>query len=170
MYRALSYRQYPRAAVELWTPRALAVAKTTTDKRLKFMLTLGILVSFQITKDTREAERLFASLREMLQQPDATPLMRLSVDALEAVYWTLVARYTNGAFALRPKDLPTRKTWGSTSWMPFSRPTARGLPRTFAISKPRTGSRQDGRHSGYDEAAALGHVSPSHRLRGAASG
>ena len=93
MYRALSYRQYPREAVELWTPRAIAVARTTTDKRLKFMLTLGILVSFQITKDTREAERLFASLREMLLQPDATPLMRLSVDFVEAVYLTLIARY-----------------------------------------------------------------------------
>ena len=85
MYRALSYRQYPRADVELWTPRALAVAQTSTDERLKFMLTIGILVSFQITKDTREAERIFASLREMLKQPDATPLMRLSVDMLEAV-------------------------------------------------------------------------------------
>ncbi len=93
MSRALSYRQYPREAVELWIPRALAVARTTTDKRLKFMLTLSILVSFQITKDTREAERLFASLREMLRQPDATPLMRLSVDFVEAVYLTLIARY-----------------------------------------------------------------------------
>jgi DNA-binding SARP family transcriptional activator len=93
MYRALSYRQYPREAVELWTPRAIAVARTTTNKRLKFMLTLGILVSFQITKDTREAERLFVSLREMLLQPDATPLMRLSVDFVEAVYLTLIARY-----------------------------------------------------------------------------
>ncbi len=93
MYRALSYRQYPRAAVELWTPRALAVAKTTTDRRLKFMLTLGILVSFQILKNTREAERLIASLRDMLKEPDATPLMRLSVDALEAVLLDLVARH-----------------------------------------------------------------------------
>jgi DNA-binding SARP family transcriptional activator len=93
MYRALSYRQYPREAVELWTPRAIAVARTTTNKRLKFMLTLGILVSFQITKDTREAERLFASLRAMLLQPDATPLMRLSVDFVEAVSLNLSARY-----------------------------------------------------------------------------
>jgi len=92
MYRALSYRQYPRAAVELWTPRALALARTTTDRRLKFMLTLGILVSFQITKDTREAGRMFASLREALRQPDATPLMRLSVDMLEAVLFALTAR------------------------------------------------------------------------------
>jgi len=93
MYRALSYRQYPRSAVELWTSRALALVRTTTDKRLKFMLTLGILVSFQITKDTREAERLIASLREVLKQPDATPLMRLSVDGLEAVLLDLVARH-----------------------------------------------------------------------------
>ncbi|NJD61412.1 MAG: hypothetical protein FIA93_01655, partial [Deltaproteobacteria bacterium] len=93
MYRALSFRQYPRADVELWTPRALAVAQTTTDKRLKFMLILGFLVSFQITKDTREAERLFALLREMLKQPDATPLMRLSVDFVEAVFLTLIARH-----------------------------------------------------------------------------
>jgi len=93
MYRALSYRQYPRADVELWTPRALAVARTSTDKRLKFMLNLGFLVSFQITKDTREAERLFASLREMIRQPDATPLMRLSVDGVAAVLLTLIARH-----------------------------------------------------------------------------
>ena len=93
MYRALSYRQYPRDAVELWTPRALALAQTTTDKRLQFMLTLGFLVAFQVTKDTREAERLFASLRDMLRQPDATPLMRLSVDSMEVVCLVLSARY-----------------------------------------------------------------------------
>jgi ATP/maltotriose-dependent transcriptional regulator MalT/DNA-binding SARP family transcriptional activator len=93
MYRALAFRQYPRAAVELWTPRALALAKTSTDKRLKFMLNLGFLASFKITKDTREAERLFASLRELLKQPDATPLMRLSVDHLEAVCLVLSAQY-----------------------------------------------------------------------------
>ena len=93
MYRALSYRQYPRAAVEFWTPRALALAQTSTDKRLKFMLNLGFLVSFQITKDTREAERMFASLREMLRQQDATPLMRLSVDIVEAVLLSLTARH-----------------------------------------------------------------------------
>jgi LuxR family maltose regulon positive regulatory protein len=93
MYRALSFRQYPRAAVELWTPRALALAQTTTNKHLRFMLNLGFLASFQITKDTREAERLFASLREALRQPDATPLMRLSVDYLEAVCLVLSAQY-----------------------------------------------------------------------------
>ncbi|MBP2675979.1 MAG: malT, partial [Deltaproteobacteria bacterium] len=93
MFRALSHWQYPRDAVELWTPRALAVMQTTTDRRLKFLLTLGILVSFQITKDTREAERIFASLRETLKQPDTTPLMRLSVDALEAVCLNLMARH-----------------------------------------------------------------------------
>jgi DNA-binding SARP family transcriptional activator len=93
MYRALSHRQSPRDAVALWTPRALAVAQTSKNKRIRFMLTLGILVSFQITKDTREAERLFASLREVLRQPDATPLMRLWVDALEAVLLDLVARH-----------------------------------------------------------------------------
>jgi ATP/maltotriose-dependent transcriptional regulator MalT/DNA-binding SARP family transcriptional activator len=93
MYRALSLRQYPRAAVELWTPRAITVAQTTTDRRLKFILNLGFLVSFQITKDTREAGRMFASLREMLRQPDATPLMRLTVDMVEAVLLVLSARY-----------------------------------------------------------------------------
>jgi LuxR family transcriptional regulator, maltose regulon positive regulatory protein len=93
MYRALSLRQYPRAAVELWTPRALAVAETSTDARLKFLLTIGFLASFQITKDTREAERLFVSLREMLRQPDATPFMRLSVDYMEAVCLVLSAQY-----------------------------------------------------------------------------
>jgi DNA-binding SARP family transcriptional activator len=93
MYRALAYRQVPRAAVELWTPRALALAQTGTDRRLKFMLNIGFLVSFQITNDARKAERLFASLREMLRQPDATPLMRLWVDGTEAVLLTLMARH-----------------------------------------------------------------------------
>jgi len=91
MFRALSFRHYPRDAVELWNPRALALAQTTKDKRLKFMLTLGILASFQITKDTREAVRMIASLREVLKQPDATPLMRLSVDRMEAVCLNLMA-------------------------------------------------------------------------------
>jgi LuxR family maltose regulon positive regulatory protein len=93
MFRALSFRQYPRDAVDFWTPRALALVRTTTDKRLKFMLTLGILVSFQIAKDTRKAERIFVSLREVLKQPDATPLMRLSVDVVEAVNYEVVGRY-----------------------------------------------------------------------------
>jgi DNA-binding SARP family transcriptional activator len=93
MFRALSHWQYPRDAVELWTPRALAVVQTTTDRRLKFLLTLGILVSFQITKDTREAERIFAFLRETLKQPDTTPMMRLSVDATETVCLNLMARH-----------------------------------------------------------------------------
>jgi LuxR family transcriptional regulator, maltose regulon positive regulatory protein len=93
MFRALSHWQHPRDAVELWTHRAIALARTTADKRLKFMLTLGILVSFQIAKDTREAESMFASLRQMLKQPDATPLLRLSLDYLEAVLLNLVARH-----------------------------------------------------------------------------
>jgi LuxR family maltose regulon positive regulatory protein len=93
MFRALSHWRRPRAAVESWTSRALALARTTKDQRLKFMLTLGILVSFQITKDTQEAERIFAHLRGILRQPDATPLMRLSVDALEAVCLNLMARH-----------------------------------------------------------------------------
>lgn len=91
MFRALAHWQRPRAAVELWRPRALSLLRTTRDQRLKFMLTLGILVSFQITEDTREAERILASLREALKQPDATPLMRLQVDALEAVCLNLMA-------------------------------------------------------------------------------
>ncbi|NJD61423.1 MAG: hypothetical protein FIA93_01715, partial [Deltaproteobacteria bacterium] len=93
MFRALSHRQYPRTDVEFWMPRAIALARTTTDKRLKFVLTLSILVCFQITKDTRVAERLFASLREGLKHPETTPLMRLSVDAVEVVCLDLMARY-----------------------------------------------------------------------------
>lgn len=91
MFRALAHWRRPRAAVESWTTRALALAGTTRDQRLKFMLTLGMLVSFQITKDTREAERTIASLRDALKQPDAAPLMRLSVDALDAVCLNLMA-------------------------------------------------------------------------------
>jgi DNA-binding SARP family transcriptional activator len=93
MFRALSYRHYPRDAVEVWKPRALSLARTTKNQRLKFMLTLGILASFQITKDTREAVRMIAFLREVLRQPDATPLMRLSVDAIEAVCLNLMAMH-----------------------------------------------------------------------------
>jgi ATP/maltotriose-dependent transcriptional regulator MalT/DNA-binding SARP family transcriptional activator len=93
MARALSHRQYPRDEVTSWTTRAIALAQTTTDQRLKFLLTLVILVSFQITKDTREAGRLFGALREALKSPDATPLMRLSVDTLEAVCLELEARH-----------------------------------------------------------------------------
>ena len=92
VYRALSFRQYPRASVELWTPRAFAVAQTSTDTRLKFLLTLGIWVT-HATKDTREAERVMASLREVLKLPDATPLMRLSVDRLDAVVSIVNARH-----------------------------------------------------------------------------
>lgn len=92
MYRALSWRQYPRADVELWTSRAISVARTTTDTRRKFILNLGFLTSFLITKDTREAGSLFASLRENLKKPDAAPLMRLSVDMLDAVFLLVIAR------------------------------------------------------------------------------
>jgi LuxR family maltose regulon positive regulatory protein len=91
MFRALSRRHYPRDAVALWKPRALALARTTKDRRLKFMLTLGILASFQITKDTQEAERIIASLRETLRQPDATPLSRLLVDMMEVICLNLMA-------------------------------------------------------------------------------
>ena len=106
MYRALSFRQYPRADVELWTPRALAVAKTSKDARLKFLLTIGIWTTY-LTKDTREAERTLASLRELLKRPDVTPLMRLLVDMLDGILLLVTARHerclqvtTNGlAFA-----------------------------------------------------------------------
>jgi ATP/maltotriose-dependent transcriptional regulator MalT len=47
MFRALSYRQYPRDAVRLWKPRALALERATKDQRLKFMLTLGSLFPFK---------------------------------------------------------------------------------------------------------------------------
>jgi len=92
MYRALSFRQYPRADVELWTPRALVVAQASADARLKFMLGAGLLTTY-LTKDMREAERSLASLREVLKRPDATPLMRLSVDMLDAVYSIVSARH-----------------------------------------------------------------------------
>lgn len=92
MYRALSFRQYPRADVELWTPRALAVAQTSNDARLKFLLTIGIWTTF-LTKDTREAERALASLRELLKLPGVTPLMRLLVDMLDAILLLVVARH-----------------------------------------------------------------------------
>ena len=92
MYRALSFRQYPRADVELWTPRALAIANSSTDTRLKFLMTTGILTTF-LSKDTREAERTIASLRKALKLPDATPLMQLLVDMLEAVLSIVIARH-----------------------------------------------------------------------------
>jgi len=92
MYRALSFRQYPRADVVVWTPRAFAVAKTTTNGRLKFLLTLGIWVT-HATKETREAERVIAYSRKVLKLPDATPLMRLSVDSLDSVVSIVLARH-----------------------------------------------------------------------------
>ncbi|TFH32972.1 MAG: tetratricopeptide repeat protein, partial [Deltaproteobacteria bacterium] len=92
MYRALSFRQYPRADVELWTPRALAVAQTNKDARLKFLLTIGIWTTY-LTKDTREAERVLASLRELLKLPDVTPMMRLLVDMLDGILLLVTARH-----------------------------------------------------------------------------
>ena len=91
MFRALSYWRRPRAALELWTARALALALTTRDQRHKFMLTIGILVSYQVTKDTREAMRISSSLRQMLKQPETTPLLRLTLDTVEAVCLNLMA-------------------------------------------------------------------------------
>ncbi len=91
MFLALSYWRRPRAALELWTTRALALAQTTRDQRHKFMLTIGILVSYQITKDTREAMRISSSLRQMLKQPETMPLLRLTVDTVEAVCLNLMA-------------------------------------------------------------------------------
>jgi LuxR family maltose regulon positive regulatory protein len=91
MFRALAHWRRPMDAVESWTARALALAKATSDKRLKFMLTLGILASFQITEDTREAERMIITLREVLEQPDTMPLMRLSVDVMEVICLNLMA-------------------------------------------------------------------------------
>ena len=92
MYRALSFRQYPRDAVELWTPRALAVAQASKDARLKFLLTIGIWTTY-LTKDTREAERVLASLRELLRLPDVTPLMRLLVDMLDGILLLVIAQH-----------------------------------------------------------------------------
>jgi LuxR family transcriptional regulator, maltose regulon positive regulatory protein len=83
MYGALSFRQYPRTDVELWTPRAFSVAQTCTDPRLKFRLALAIWTT-DTTKDTRGAERTLASMMEGLKRPDATPMMRLMLDMLFA--------------------------------------------------------------------------------------
>ena len=92
MYRALSIRQYPRADVEFWTPRALAVAQASKDAHLKFLLTIGIWTTY-LTKDTREAERALASLRDLLKMPDVTPLMRLLVDMLDGILLLVTARH-----------------------------------------------------------------------------
>ncbi len=92
MYRALAFRQYPRADVRLWTPRAFELVRTTGDRRLKLLLTMGIWTAF-LSKDTREAERTIASLRTTLKQPNAEPLMRLLLDMLEAVLWIVTGRH-----------------------------------------------------------------------------
>ena len=91
IYRALSFRQYPRPDVEYWTPRAFAVARTSQDARLKFLLTIGIWTTY-LTKDAREAERVLASLRELLKLPDVTPLMRLLVDMLDGILMLVTAQ------------------------------------------------------------------------------
>jgi LuxR family maltose regulon positive regulatory protein len=93
MFRALAHWRHPMDAVESWTARALALVRTTRDQRLKFMLTLGILTSFQITNDAREAERVILTLRAALKQPETIPLMRLWLDILEAVLLNLGARH-----------------------------------------------------------------------------
>jgi LuxR family maltose regulon positive regulatory protein len=92
IYRALSFRQYPRVDVESWTPRAVAVARASTDTRLKFLLTTAILTT-TLSKDTREAERTIASLRITLKQPDAAPVTRLLLDMVEAVLSIVTARH-----------------------------------------------------------------------------
>ena len=110
MYRALSFRQYPRTAVDLWTPRALAAAQGSADTRLKILLTLALVSTF-LTKDTREAERTIASFRMTLKQPGADPLMRLLLDMIEAVLWIVIARHER-CFRVATEGLAFADTMG----------------------------------------------------------
>jgi ATP/maltotriose-dependent transcriptional regulator MalT/DNA-binding SARP family transcriptional activator len=84
MFKALSFRQSPRADVVYWTNRALAVAQTSADTCVKVETATAYFYCHQTKKgDFHEAEMSLASLREILKRPDATPLMRLWVDYVE---------------------------------------------------------------------------------------
>jgi DNA-binding SARP family transcriptional activator len=89
MFKALSFRQFPRADLAYWTHRALAMAQTSTDTWfmdtwLKVATATAFFYCHQTKKgDFHEAEMSLASLREILKRPDANPLMRIWVDWME---------------------------------------------------------------------------------------
>jgi two-component SAPR family response regulator len=93
MFRALSFRQFPRKELELWRSRALAVIRESTDTRLKIELSTAILFSQQMLKTAEDADISLDSLREALRRPEATPLMRLWVDAVDATVSILLGRH-----------------------------------------------------------------------------
>ncbi|MBP2676213.1 MAG: malT, partial [Deltaproteobacteria bacterium] len=89
MFKALSFRQFPRADLAYWTHRALAMAQASTDTWfmdawLKVATATAYFYCHQTKKgDFHEAEISLASLREILKRQDENPLMRVWVDWME---------------------------------------------------------------------------------------
>lgn len=87
MFKALSFRRSPRADMNLWTDRALALARTSRDPRMKVETAAAYYYCHQAGRgDYKEAETAIASLRELLKRTDATPMTRLWVDYLESTH------------------------------------------------------------------------------------
>jgi len=85
MFKAISFRQFPRADVALWTARALAMARKSTELRLKVETAAVHFYCCQVgAGGYRDAEVSLASLKEELKRPDATPWMWLWVFWMEA--------------------------------------------------------------------------------------
>ena len=83
MFKAISFRQFPRDDVAMWTSRALAMARKSTDLRLKVETAAVHFYCHQVGKGGyQDAEISLASLKEELKRPDATPWMWLWV------FWT----------------------------------------------------------------------------------
>ncbi|HEX9157589.1 MAG TPA: hypothetical protein VF827_06180, partial [Syntrophales bacterium] len=76
MFKAISFRQLPRDDVAMWTSRALAMARKSTDLRMKVEIAAVHFYCHQVSKGGyQEAEISLASLKEELKRPDATPWM-----------------------------------------------------------------------------------------------
>ncbi|MBM2828106.1 MAG: malT [Actinobacteria bacterium] len=85
MFKAISFRQFPRDDVALWTARALAMARKSTDLRLKVETAAIYFYCHHVGRGGyQDAEISLASLKEELKRPDATPWMWLWVFWMEA--------------------------------------------------------------------------------------
>jgi DNA-binding SARP family transcriptional activator len=83
MFKAISFRQFPRGEVAMWTSRALAMARRSADLRLKVETAAVHFYCHQVGKGGyQDAEISLALLKEDLKRPDATPWMWLWV------FWT----------------------------------------------------------------------------------
>jgi DNA-binding SARP family transcriptional activator len=96
MFKAISFRKFPRADVALWATRALAMAQRSTDLRMKVEIAAVYLYCHHTGRQGyQEAEMSLASLKEALKRPDATPWMWLWVYWMEvtlSLYRAMPAR------------------------------------------------------------------------------